>query len=299
MKVGFIGLGNMGGPMARRVIDAGHQVTVHDLREEAAATHLQKGARWAGTPAEAAKGADAVLMSLPMPRDVRQVCLGPGGVMAGIARGAVVADLTTNSLAMVQELHRAFAERGVDFLDAPVSGGSRGATSGDLAVWAGGSEAVYLRLKPLFDALGDKPMYCGDIGSGTVCKLCHNLFARILAQTVAEVLTLGVKAGVPLETLVDALSKGGSSKHPPFENWRTRRITRDFEPDGASFALALATKDVKLACEMGRDLAVPMDLAPLVEQRMIEAMNRGWGKKKAMVLRLLQEERAGVELRFK
>ncbi len=299
MRVGFIGLGKMGNPMALHIVEGGHQLTVHDINEAAAQNILQKGARWAGSPAEVAKNADVVFMSLPMPKDVQAVCLGPGGIIEGIGRGAVVADLSTNSVAVVRELNRILRERkGVEFMDIGVSGGPRGAASRDMSLLAGGDEAVYQRIKPLLDLLGDKPVYCGPSGNGAVTKLCHNLFAYILQWGIAEVLTLGVKAGVKLPTLVEGISKSGMGKAPPFDPWRKGAAVMDFEPDPYGFALELARKDVGLACEVGREHGVPLDLGSLVEQRLMEAMNRGWGKKKAAIFRLIQEERAGVSLRL-
>ncbi|MEE9285662.1 MAG: NAD(P)-dependent oxidoreductase [Dehalococcoidia bacterium] len=298
MRVGFIGVGKMGNPMATHIRQAGHELAVHDVQEEAATSLLELGARWAGSPKEAASDADVVFMSLPMPRDVQAVCLGPDGIIEGIPRGSIVADLSTNAPAVVRQLYREFRERGVDFMDVGVSGGPRGAASRDMCLMVGGDEAVYQRIKPLLDVLGDKPVYCGPIGSGMVCKLSHNLFAYLLQWSIAEVLTLGVKAGVRLPVLVEAISKSGMGKSPPLETWRNGQVIMDFEPDPSGFALELARKDVGLACEMGREFGVPLDLGSLVEQRMVEALNRGWGKKKAAIFRTLQEERADVALRL-
>ena len=298
MQVGFIGLGKMGNPMATNIRKAGHDLVVHDIQEVAAAGLLEMGATWAGSPKEAAAGADVVFTSLPMPSDVRAVCLGRDGIIEGVPPGSVVVDLSTNSPAEIRALHREFQERGIEFMDVGVSGGPKGAASRDMCLMAGGDEATFQRIKPLLDALGDKPVYCGPIGNGMVAKLSHNLFAYLLQWSIAEVLTLGVKAGVTLETLVEAISKSGMGKNPPFEAWRTGQVVMDFEPDPTGFALKLARKDVGLACEIGREFGVPLDLGNLVEQRMIEAVNRGWGEKKAAILRTLQEERAGVRLKL-
>ena len=297
MRVGWIGVGNMGNPMAKHVVEAGHEFTVHDLRQEAAANLLEMGAQWATTPAEASEGQDIIFTSLPVPRDVWAVCLGDQGIIEGLSSNAVVVDLSTTSLSTVRELHRAFKERkGVEFMDVPVSGGVKGAIERDLCVMAGGDEGTYMRIKPVLDAMGDKVMYCGPTGNGTICKLCHQLFSSILGQGTAEVLTMGVKAGVSLDILVEAISNSATGKNPPLHGWRTGTAERNFEPDPLTFYLELARKDVRLACEIGREVNVPMELANIVEQRMIEAMNRGWGGKKAGVVRLIQEENSGVQL---
>lgn len=296
MKVAWIGIGRMGGPMAMNVFRGGHQLTVHDLRREAATPFLENGAKWAHSPAEAARGQEVVVTCLPMPRDVEAVMLGEDGVTKGISRSAVAVDSSTNSVEVVRRLHADFAKRGVQFLDAPVSGGVRGAMTRDLCVMAGGDEATFNRVRSVFDAMGDKVMYCGPVGNGTVCKLAHNMFAFVLGQVTAETLTMGVKAGVPLKTLVEAISKSAAGKNPPLTRYRNEPVTRDFEPDALTFTLALARKDMRLACELARQFDVPMPLANVAEQNMIECMNRGWGRKKAEVTRLLQEERAGVDL---
>ena len=316
MKVAWIGIGRMGGPMAMNVLKGGHELTVHDLRREAATPFLENGAVWADSPASAARGQEVVVTCLPMPRDVEAVMLGgfgdpsprpsPArgegakgageGVIDGIAKSAVAVDCSTNSVESVKRLHSEYAKRGVQFLDAPVSGGVRGAMTRDLCVMASGDEATFSRVRSVFDAMGDKVMYCGPAGNGTVCKLSHNMFAFMLGQITAETLTMGVKAGVPLKTLVEAIAKSAAGKNPPLTRFQKEPVTRDFEPDALTFTLALARKDMRLACELARQVDVPMAMANAAEQTMIECMNRGWGRRKAEVTRLLQEERANVDL---
>lgn len=296
MKIGWIGIGHMGKPMATHVFESGHEFTVHDLRREAATDLLEAGASWADSPAELARDKDMVLTCLPKPLDVESACLEEQGVIEGIARDTVLIDCSTNALATVRRLHEAFDAAGVPFMDCPVSGGVRGALARDLCVMAGGDEAVYKRAKPVLDAMGDKVMYCGPAGSGTICKLMNQLFSALISQSAAEVLTAGVKAGVPLATLMEAMSRSTSAKNPPLQSWREGNVSNDFEADELTFFLELSRKDIRLACEVGRDHDVPMDLANIVEQNMIEAMNRGWGRKQAAVVRLLQQERAKVDL---
>lgn len=298
MRIGFIGTGNIGAPMARHLLEAGHELTVHDLIKANARELLEAGAAWADTPAAAAKGRELVFTSLPGPKEVEAVALGMQGVLEGAGPGCVFVDLTTNSLAMVKKVHQAFQGRGLQMLDAPVSGGVRGAITRDLIVMASGDEATYRRIKPVLDALGDKVTYCGQIGNGTVCKLCHNLMGGGISHVVAEVLTLGVKAGVPLDVLADAISKGAAGKVPPLTNWYEGTFKGQFEGTPLSFYLRLMRKDVRLACEMARELDVPLAIGNLVEQRYIEAMNRGWADKNSNVVVRLQEERAGAELRL-
>src|SRR5262249_31200631 len=161
--------GNMGGPMALNVLKAGHTMVVSDVRRESAKPHVDQGAVWAATPEEVARGTDIIFTSLPSPREVEAVALGPDGILPGAARGAVYVDLSTSSATLIRHIHRVFAEvRDVQVLAAPVSGGVPGARSGKLAVLVGGDEKVYELVKPVLDAIGDKVMRVGEIGSGTI-----------------------------------------------------------------------------------------------------------------------------------
>src|SRR5438552_16303676 len=207
MRIGFIGLGNMGGPMALNVPKAGHTLVGPALRHEVAQPDLGQGATWGDTPKAVAQASEVVFTSLPGPREVEAVALGAGGILEGAARGTVYVDLSTNSATLIRQIHGVCADRGVDVLDAPVSGGVPGARSGKLAVLVGGDEALYHRLKPVLDAIGDKVTWVGGIGCGTVAKLVHNMVSTCSRMAIAEGMTLGVKAGVAPEVLLDALAK--------------------------------------------------------------------------------------------
>src|SRR5262245_22853445 len=163
MRIGFIGLGNMGGPMALNLMKAGHTLAVHDVRREAAAPHLAQGATWADSPRAAASGAELILTSLPGPHEVEAVALGPDGVIHGAAAGAVFAELSTGSPTLMRSIHGVFQARGVHVLDAPVSGGVRGAQRATLQVMVGGDEEVFHRVKPVLGVIGDKVGWMGPI----------------------------------------------------------------------------------------------------------------------------------------
>ncbi|HIN37721.1 MAG TPA: NAD(P)-dependent oxidoreductase [Dehalococcoidia bacterium] len=295
MKLGFIGTGNMGNPMAANLIKGGHQVTVHDLRREAATNLLEMGANWADSPKEAVPGSEVVFTSLPMPRDVEAVVLGENGILEGASSGQVFFDLSTNSPTMIRRLHDECAARGVTLLDSPVSGGTYGAAAGTLAVMVGGDKATFERYKPVLEGIGTHVVYCGDIGNGAVCKICNNLMSMGTGVLLAEALTLGVKAGVDLATLADVInnSTGGSKrladKFPRF------LFKGNFEP---GFATALAAKDVRLATDLGREYGIPMELSNLVDQRHVEALFRGWGPEDSDAVAKIQEEKSGIQLRL-
>jgi len=295
MKIGFIGLGTMGRHMAMHLIEAGHELTVHDLRREAAEPHLAAGARWADSPAELAGDVELVFTSLPGPAEVETVALGEKGLLAGMRPGSVWFDLTTNSPALIRRLHALFAERGVHVLDAPVSGGPRGAQTRRLALWVGGDEKLFERYKPVLDAIGDQPYYVGPIGTGSVAKLVHNCAGYTIQCALAEVFTLGVKAGVDPLALFKAVRNGAVGRRRTFDGLVEQFLPGKFEPP--AFTLRLAHKDVSLATGLARELHVPMRMADLALEELTEALNRGWGERDSRVAMLLQEERAGVEIR--
>ena len=294
--VGFIGLGNMGGGMSRNIQKAGYPMVVYDLREEAAKPLLEGGARLAGSPAEVARLSDVTFTSLPGPREVEAVATGPEGVLEGIQPGAIYVDLSTSRPTLIRLIEPRFRQKGAHVLDAPVSGGKSGAATRNLAVMVGGEREIYDRIKPLLGAFGDKVFYAGSIGAGSVSKLVHNMIGHGVRQAIAEGLTLGVKAGVEPEALWECVRRGSLGRMNVLHEGVARTVFRgEFEP--ASFALALARKDIGLATDLGREFNVPMPVANLAEQIAIEAMNRGWGERDSSVTFLLQEEGASVEVR--
>jgi 3-hydroxyisobutyrate dehydrogenase-like beta-hydroxyacid dehydrogenase len=296
MKIGFIGLGTMGRHMAANLQKAGHELVVHDVRREAAEPHVKAGARWADSPRAVAEAADVVFASLPEPKDVEAVALDEKtGLLPGLAAGKAFFDLSTNSPTVVRRLHAIFKARGVDMFDAPVSGGPRGAESGRLALWIGGDEAAFAKYKPVVDAIGDQAYYVGPIGAGSVAKLVHNCAGYIVQTALAEVFTMGVKAGVDPLTIWKAVRQGAGGRRRTFDGLADQFLPGTFDPP--AFALRLAHKDVSLAVALGREHKVPMKLANITLEEMTEALNRGWADRDSRVAMLLQEERAGVEIK--
>ena len=295
MKVGFIGLGTMGGSMAYNTIQGGHELVVHDIRRESATRHLEAGATWADSPREVAEASDIVFTSLPGPTEVEAVFLGEDGILQGMSAGKVYFDLSTSTPNLIRRIHDIASGQGVDVLDAPVSGGPRGAESRNLAIWVGGDKDVFDRCRPALDAIGDKAYYVGPIGCGAVAKLVHNCAGYVIQTALAEVFTMGVKAGVEPLALWQAVRRGAQGRRGTFEGLAEHLLPGNFDPP--DFALRLARKDVDLAVSVGREYDVPMRLANLALQEMTEAMNRGWGDRDSRVAMLLQEERAGVEVR--
>jgi 3-hydroxyisobutyrate dehydrogenase len=296
MRIGFIGLGNMGGPMALNLIKAGHTLIIHDVRRAAAAPHLERGARWADSPKAVARESELILTSLPGPKEVEAVALGPDGIIHGAVAGTIYADLSTGSPTVMRRLHAAFKDKGVHLLDAPVSGGVWGAQRGTLQVMVGGDESIYNEVKGILQAVGDKVGYMGPIGAGTIAKLVHNMISITTRQVVAEGFTLGVKAGVKAEALLEAV-RGASFGQGLLLSQMLPNVVFKGEFDTVRFACRLARKDIGLATELAREYDVPMPMAALGEQIMMEALARGWGDRDSTSPWLLQEEAAGVQVR--
>jgi len=283
----------MGAGMAANLQKAGHQLVVHDLSRQAASQHLANGATWAASPRAVAEAVDIVFTSLPTPADVEKVGTGEDGLATGFRKGAAWFDLSTNAVSVVRALHAQLAEQGVDVLDAPVSGGPSGANSGRLAIWVGGDKAVLDKYKSVLEAMGDAARYIGPIGAGSIAKLVHNAAGAAVSTVLAEVFTMGVKAGVEPLPLWEAIRQGAGGRARLFDRMSRGFLTGTYDPP--DFALRLLHKDVSLACQLARDVNVPMRLTNLAHQELTEALNRGWAQRDSRVSMLLQQERAGID----
>ena len=294
MRVGFIGLGTMGTHMAASLQRGNFALIVHDVRQQAASEHLARGATWAATPREMAEQSDVVFTSLPGPPEIAAVVHGPDGLLAGMKKDSAWFDLSTSAPSLVRALHAECAALGVHMLDAPVSGGPRGAKSGKLAIWVGGDRAVFDRFRGVLDTIGDQARYIGPIGAASVAKLVHNCAGYAINVALAEVFTMGVKAGVDPATLFSAIRQGALGRQRSFDRLADQFLPDHYDPP--AFALKLAHKDVSLATQLGREVMVPMKMANIALAEMTEALNRGWGALDSRVPMKLQSERAGVEI---
>jgi 3-hydroxyisobutyrate dehydrogenase-like beta-hydroxyacid dehydrogenase len=286
----------MGSRMVANLQEHGHDLVVTDVRREAAGPALEQGAIWADSPREAARDAEVILSSLPGPREVEAVALGEDGVVNGAAPDAIYADVSTSSVSLARRIYAEYKAKGLHALDAPVSGGPQGAQDGSLIVMVGGDEAAFQRALPALRAIGSNVQYVGEAGNGAVAKLCHNLIGIASGHILAEGFTLAVKAGLRPEVFLEVLRGGAYGRQMALRNGLPEVVFKgDF--DNPRFALALARKDIGLATDLAREFDVPMPLSNVAEQNMIEAMNRGWGRKDSSASFLIQEERAGVEVR--
>jgi 3-hydroxyisobutyrate dehydrogenase len=295
MKVGFIGLGMMGNGMALNLRKAGHDLVVHDVRRECGKPHLEAGATWAETVADVGRAADAVFTSLPGPKEMQEVGVGEGGLLSSMRSGAVWFDLSTNSPTVIRKIAGRFKDKGIHLLDAPVSGGPHGAKSGKLALYVGGDQDVFNRHKALLDAIGDQVLYVGPIGAGNSAKLAHNCASFTIRMAIAEIFTLGVKAGVEPLSLWHAIRQGSSGRVRTFDRIGDQYLQDQYEPP--AFALRLAHKDLTLARELARELGVPMKHADLAYEDFTAALERGWGERDSRSPMRLQNERAGVTIK--
>jgi 3-hydroxyisobutyrate dehydrogenase len=295
--VGFIGLGNMGSPVAGHIQRAGYPMVVYDLRAQATRPFVERGAVLAQSAAQLAAQSEVVITALPLPRDVEAVACGAGGIIEGIGRGSIYIDISTSPPSLLRGLQPRFGAKGAFLLDAPVASGQPGAARGIHEVMVGGQREVFERARPILSAFGDQVLYAGPLGAGSICKLVHQMINSTIAQAIGEGLTLGVKAGVAPETLWECVRRGMVGRMHVLHYQVPQTVFRgQFETD--TFPLKLLRKDVGLATALGRDLNVPLPLASIAEQNLVTAVNRGWGDKSAYTVTfLLQEESAGVQVR--
>ncbi len=299
MKVGFIGLGTMGAYMAANLSkyleSSNHGLVVHDMRKASAEAFLAKGAEWADSPRQLAEKCDVIFLSLPGPKEVEAVCTdAETGILAGLKKGGAVFDLSTNAPSMVRKIAASYTEKGVNFLDAPVSGGPTGARTAKLAIWVGGDKKTFDDNKVFLDAFADQARYIGDIGAGSVAKLVHNCAGYAIQAALAEVFTMGVKGGVEPAALWEAVRTGAGGRARTFDRLADQFLQNKYEPP--AFALKLAFKDMTLATELGRELGVPMRLANMAYAEMAEGMARGWDALDSRSSMQIQVERANVKI---
>ena len=275
MKVGFIGVGNMGGPMCRNIIKrSNHQVTVFDLNAAALKACTDLGSSAAKSVAEATKGADIVLTSLPMPKDVEAVALGDNGVLANIGRGQTYIDLSTNAPSMVKKIGDAFAAKGIPMLDAPVSGGTTGAEAATIAIMVGGDKKVFDDALPVLQSFSANVIHMGALGNGTVAKLVNNMLSFCNMAALCEGMMLGTKYGLDPEKLLHVISTSSGNSNA-IRNFTLRAMKNFYNPP--SFALDLAYKDLHLALELGDELGVPLQQGASTHNLQRLAKGMGWG----------------------
>ena len=292
-KVGFIGLGIMGRPMAKNLMDAGYELFVHNRSPEKAEELAEEGnATAAGSPREVAEACDIVITMLPDSPDVEAVVAGEGGILEGLRDGALLVDMSTISPVVTEELAEKIREKGASMLDAPVSGGDVGAIEGALSIMVGGSQQDFERARPLFDVMGKVATHVGPIGAGQVVKACNQIVVALTIEAVSEALVLGSKGGVAPEKLVEALS-GGLAGSAVMEAKKEKFFSHDFEP---GFRIELHHKDLGIALAAGREYGVALPVTAIVEQMLEASKAKGRGDRDHSALLTLLEEAAQHEI---
>ncbi|MDL2226090.1 NAD(P)-dependent oxidoreductase [Deltaproteobacteria bacterium OttesenSCG-928-M10] len=294
MKAGFIGLGAMGRPMAKRLVAAGVELTVFDVVPEAVAELVALGAKAGSSAGEVAASADVVFSSLPNSAILKAVMLGEGGVSSGIKSGSLVVDLSSVEPQVSRQLAEAFKVKGCASLDAPVSGGVAGAEAGTLTIMVGGAAEDLARAKPLLDHLGKKIMHVGDNGSGQAIKLVNNLLLGANMAAVAEALTLGKKLGLEANTMLDVISQSSGASYALTAKAEKFIFKGEFNP---GFAVDLQYKDLELAISTAKSLAQPLPMANQAQQLYEVARAKGQGREDISSVVKIHEELAGVKVR--
>jgi 2-hydroxy-3-oxopropionate reductase len=291
--VGFIGLGIMGRPMAKNLMEAGYELVLHNRSPEKAEELAKEGnATAAGSPREAAEACDIIITMLPDSPDVEAVVVGDGGVLEGIRDGALLVDMSTISPVVTEELSEKVREKGASMLDAPVSGGDVGAIDGALSIMVGGSEEDFERARPLFDVMGKVATHVGPIGAGQVVKACNQIVVALTIEAVSEALVLGSRGGVAPEKLVEALS-GGLAGSAVMEAKKEKFFSHDFEP---GFRIELHHKDLGIALAAGREYGVALPVTAIVDQMLEASKAKGRGDQDHSALLTLLEEAAQHEI---
>ena len=294
--VAFLGLGAIGRPMAARLAAAADisLAVWNRTAERARAFASETGARHASTPADAARGADVAITCFPVSADVDAVLDGPEGLLAGLARGAMLVDCTSGDPATSRRIAAKLAERGVGFLDAPVSGGTIGAEQGTLTVMVGGDEALLQRARPVLEAFGKKIVHCGDVGAGDALKAVNNALLAIHVWSTAEGLVALAKAGVSADVALDVINASSGRSNASMNLFPDRVLTRAFP---LTFRLALLDKDVGIAAGVAREQKVPAPLLQLTADLFRVAHNALGEEADHVEAAKLVEQWAGVEIR--
>jgi 4-hydroxybutyrate dehydrogenase / sulfolactaldehyde 3-reductase len=274
-KIGFVGLGQMGGAMSRNLVKAGHSLQVYDLDAAAVAAVVEAGAAPAESPAAAAAGTEVVFTMLPIGAIVEQACFGPDGIAEGIAEGAVVVDMSTILPAETKRIGMRLAEQGIGMVDAPVGRTSAHAVAGTSTFMVGGAPDDIERVRPLLLAMGEQVTVCGPLGAGATMKLVNNYISAVVNLATAEGLAMGAKAGLELQIMAEVLSHTPAGRGHITTTWPEKALKDDPSP---AFMLDLATKDLGLAVDLAANLKVPLATGAVSRQLYQVAQARGHGR---------------------
>ncbi len=292
-KIGFIGLGIMGKPMAGHLIDAGYELVVHNRNRDAVDELVGKGAVEAHSGKEVAEQSDIVITMLPDSPDVKSVALGEGGIIEGAHEGLIFVDMSTIAPSVTTQVGEVLSEKGVQSLDAPVSGGDIGAQNATLSIMVGGDADTFNTVKPLFDVMGQSAILCGPLGAGQTVKACNQILVAVTIAGVSEALTMGTKAGVDPIKIVQVLS-GGLARCGVLENRGERMVNGDFDP---GFRIRLHYKDLNIIQKTSNDFDVPLPVTSEVFELFKTAMVKGRGELDHSGLLTVIEDMSNIQAR--
>jgi 3-hydroxyisobutyrate dehydrogenase len=294
-RIGFVGVGRMGRPMASNLLEHGFAVAAYDLNPAPVAALAEMGARAASSAADAARDAQAVISMVPGPADASALWLGTQGLLAALEDGAVAIDMSSIDPLTSRTVHEAARSRGIEMLDAPVSGGVEGATSGRLAIMVGGDPALFERCRPVFRAMGrEEALYhVGGPGHGCAMKMCNNVLTGINMVAACEAIALGIRSGLDVEMLYKVITQS-SGTSSSLERRIPKVMAADFEP---GFALDHMYKDIGIAVDTAALLNTPLYFGALARQRYAEARRAGYGGEDSSAVAKIVERGSGVSLR--
>jgi 2-hydroxy-3-oxopropionate reductase len=293
--IGFIGLGIMGKPMAKNLLKAGFNLVVFSRSERSVEALVQEGALQADSPKEVAERAEVIITMLPDSAEVQEVILGKDGVIQGIKPSSVVIDMSSINPLVTREIAEMLKGKGVEMLDAPVSGGETGAIQGTLAIMVGGDEKVFNESMEIFKAIGRNIVYVGRIGAGGFVKLVNQIIVAVNIAAVGEAFTLGAKAGLDPQVIHQAI-RGGLAGSSVLETKAPMMFGRNFRP---GFKIKLHHKDLQNALSTAKDLGVPLPLSSFVQQIFLALMTEGRGEEDHSALATFFEKMAQVEIKSK
>lgn len=294
MKVGFVGLGVMGGPMAQNILKGGHSLTVYDLDPAAVKRLADAGANAAGSPRDVGAASEVVVTMLPEPRHVREVVLGPNGLAEGMERGGVVIDMSTIDPISSQSIARELKARGIDMVDSPVGKTSEHAATGTLTLMVGGEPDVIARVKPVLGCMGNETYLCGGAGMGHAMKTVNNLLATTIMAANTEALAIGAKCGLTLDLMMEVMKTTMANNAQLYVAMPKKAFKGD---DAPGFMVKLAGKDVRQAVELARAQGFEPHVGAACQKTLEEAMAKGFADRDTAALMRIREDQLGIKVR--
>jgi len=292
VNIGWIGTGVMGRSMCLHLMDKKFGMTVYNRSRDKAESLITEGAKWVSSPSEVAKASDVVFTMLGFPKDVEEVYMGKEGIFSGIKKGSMIVDMTTTSPSLAQQIYSIAKEKGVDAVDAPVSGGDVGARSGNLSIMVGGDPQIVEKIKPLMEAMGKKIVHQGPAGSGQHAKMCNQIVIAGTMIGVCESLIYGYKAGLDMKTMLSSIS-GGAAACWALDNYAPRILNRDFKP---GFFVEHFIKDMGIALDEAKRMHLVLPGLALANQLYMSVLAHGGGKSGTQALMLALEKMSNISM---